>query len=477
MVIIGIRTSKAVKSTSDYFIGGRKFGKFISIMLMFGSGTHADQAVGVISKCYQVGLAGIWYQWIWLIVTPFYWLMGPVLRRLRVVTASDIFRRRYDQNIASLYSLVAIAMITLNIGLMLLGSGRIVEALTGGKISFAFTIWAMTLLFVTYGIAGGFIAAAITDVIQGVLTIILSFILLPFAIIKVGGFSGLHEKISLVHSDFFSLIAPGDITLFFITMAVINAILQWPCQPHHVPICSSGKTEMESRVGVTFGNMVKRFCTVAWAFTGIAAVIIAPGLEDSDHAFGAVAQALLPTGLVGLLLASVIAAVQSTCDAMMISAAGIFTRNVYKVYISDNKTDRHYLLVARISSLIVVAAGILIAFYLPGVVKGLELIWQIPALMAIPFWAGIFWRRANPASAWVSFLMATGTFLLCEYGFFAGIEVPLPFQMLAYLTAGLAGAVVTALLTSPQDQETLDVFYRDLQTPVDTIEEIATDTM
>ncbi len=477
LVAIGFWTTRKIKNSGDFLIGGRKFGKFVSIMLMFGAGTHSDQAVGVVSKCYHVGLAGIWYQWLWLLVTPFYWVMGPLLRRIRVVTTADVFKKRYDQNIASLYALLAIVIITLNIGMMLLGSARIVEAVTDGEVSFAVAVWGMTILFVSYGIAGGLVAAAITDVIQGVLTIVLSFIILPFALIRVGGFSGLHEKLASAPHDMFSFTTPGEITLFFILMMIVNAIINWPCQPHHVPIASSGKTDLESRIGITYGTIIKRFCTVAWAFTGIAAIVLVPNLDNPDHAFGEIAKLVLPTGLVGLLLASVIAAVQSTCDALMITGAGIFTRNLYKVYITPDKTDEHYLFVARLCSPFIVGIGLIFAFYLPGVVKGIELFWQIPALMGIPFWAGVFWRRANPASAWASFITATVTFILCEYGFFMGLSIPLPWQMLAYLSAGLVAAIVVGFLTPRQDKEQLDRFFEDANTPVAKNEILASDNM
>ena len=66
----------------------------MTAMLNFGTGTHSDQAVGVISKVYSVGLAGIWWQWLWLFKTPFDWVMAPIWRRLRVVTCADYFKVR-----------------------------------------------------------------------------------------------------------------------------------------------------------------------------------------------------------------------------------------------------------------------------------------------------------------------------------------------------------------------------------------------
>jgi len=472
---IGLWSSKKIKNTGDFFMAGRRLGRFMTAMLNFGTGTHSDQAVGVISKTYEVGLAGIWYQWLWLLKTPFDWIMAPVYRRLRVVTCADYFRKRFDQNVATLYSVVAIVVLMLNMGTMLLGSGRIIEIVTDGQIPFAVSVIGMTVLFVSYGMAGGFLAAALTDVLQGLLTIVLSFMLLPFAIIKVGGMHGLHEALADKPHDMFTLINP-EITLFFVAMTVINGIVNIAVQPHTIPISASCKTEMDSRIGVTYGTYIKRICTAAWAFTGLTAIVLFPDLENPDHAFGALARYLLPTGLVGLLLASVLAAVQSSCDAFMVTASGIFTRNIYSVYFGKGKKESHYLFVGRIFSFIVVAGGLLFTFFLPGVTRALELFWQIPALMGIPFWLGIFWRRANPASVWASFGAAGVTFLVLEFGLL-GFRVSLPWQMLSYLSAGLLGGLIAGYLTKPQPKEFLDAFFREVNTPVDRIEHLASDNM
>ncbi len=477
LVFIGVWSSRKIKRTSDFFIGGRRFGKFMMIILTFGTGTHTDQAIGVVSKCYQVGLAGIWYQFLWLINTPFYWIMAPIVRRLRVVNTADYYRKRYNQNVAMLYAVLAIVICMLNMGMILLGSGRIIEAISDHYISFPVAVLGVTVLFLSYGLTGGLIAAVITDVLQGVLTIVLSFILLPFALLRVGGFSGLHEKLSGAPHDMFSMTTPGEITIFFIIMVSFNSLLNWPNQPYSIMASTACKTEMESRVGVTYGNFIKRFCTVAWAFTGLCCIALFPNLTNPDHAFGVAARNLLPIGLVGLLFASVLAAAQSTCDAIMVSAASIFTRNIYKVYFAREKSDRHYLMVGRIVSLFVVAGSLAFAFLLPGIVAALELFWKIPALMGVSFWIGIFWRRANPATVWTSFIASFAVFAACEMDLFIGYEVSLPWQMVSYIIAGLLGAVIASLATKPQSKEHLDRFYDEFKKPVDKLEHLASDNL
>ena len=79
---IGVWAYKKVKNTGDYFMGGRSFGKVLTIFHAFGVGTHTDQPVTVAGACSEIGLAGIWYQWLYLFATPFYWLLAPIYRRL-----------------------------------------------------------------------------------------------------------------------------------------------------------------------------------------------------------------------------------------------------------------------------------------------------------------------------------------------------------------------------------------------------------
>ena len=79
MAGIGLWSSRRIKGSADFFMP-RRFGKLMMVMFSFGAGTHSDQAVGVASKSYTSGLSGIWYQWLWLPVTPFYWLIAPVMR-------------------------------------------------------------------------------------------------------------------------------------------------------------------------------------------------------------------------------------------------------------------------------------------------------------------------------------------------------------------------------------------------------------
>ncbi len=457
------------------------------IMHGFGSGTHSDQAVSVASKTFVSGLSGIWYQWLWLFVTPFFWLIAPIMRRFRAITTADVFEKRYNHSVAVLFSIVGILQLMVTIGVMLKGSGAIISAAFNETINADIAIAAMTVLFVIYGMAGGLSAAIITDFIQGLLTIIFSFLLLPFVMNAVGGIDGLHESIS--NAQLWSIIAPSEIGLFYVVMIAINGLFGIVTQPHIMGLCATGKTEIDGRYGFTYGNYIKRICTIAWTLTGFAAIAHFAGREvDPDLVFGLMAKEFLPAilpGLLGIFIASLLASVMSSCDSLMIASSGLFTENIYRPKIKG-RSEKHYLKVGRIVSMLVVLGGVVFAYQLPGVVAGLEIFWKIGPMLGIAFWLGLFWRDMTAAGAWASALMgffvwwlteqqaaiemlqsselATNMRLVVDFG--NGPSVYLPWQMLIYLTFGIATGIIVSLFTRKTSTNNLDDFYDLIKTPV-----------
>ena len=488
IIAIGIGAARLIKNSGDYFMP-RTFGKGMLIMHAFGTGTHSDQAVGVASKTFTSGLSGIWYQWLWLFCTPFYWLIAPIMRRFRAITVADVFAVRYHQSVGMLFAVVGMFNLMVAIGVMLKGTSAVVAPCFGEGVSPDLIIVVMTVMFLAYGLAGGLAAAIVTDFIQGIMTIVFSFILLPFALSAVGGLAGLRQAIA--DPQMFSLVAPAEIGIFYIAVIAVNALIGIVTQPHTMGNCAAGRTESDGRFGFTVGNFVKRVCTMAWSLTGLAAVAYFAGREvEPDQVYGLMAREFLPAilpGLLGIFLAALLASVMSSCDSFMIASSALFTENVYKPLRPD-RTAGHYLVVGRLTSLVVVAGGVIFAFWLPGVVKGLEFIWKISPMMGIAFWLGLFWRRATVAGAWASTATAFFAWWLTTTEFFigwvaalpladslrlviersAGAEIYLPWQMIFYLAAGVLAGIAVSLFTRPVDEDQLDRYYELVRTPVET---------
>ncbi len=458
---IGVWTYKKIKNSADFFMGNRRFGKVLMIAQAFGVGTHTDQPVSVSGASYTTGLAGIWYQWMWMFATPFFWIIAPIYRRLRYVTMADFFKERYGTTLAIVYTIMGMLYFCMDIGIMLKGTGITIEGLTGGAIPESPTILISTVLFVIYGLAGGLIAAAVTDLIQGVLILVLSFLLIPFAINAAGGMSNINAGLP---EHMFSLVAPQEVTLFFIIMIVLNGLIGIVVMPHHMAIGGAGKSEVSCRTGWTYGNFLKRFATMGWAFIGVFAAFLYPGLgfHERELAFGMAAKNLLPVGLVGLMIAAMIAAVMSTCDAFMVHASALFTRNVYLPYINRKATEKDMLRIARISSGVVVLGGVFFAYIFPSVIHGLIEVWKVTAYLGIAFWFGVTWKKANRYGALSSALsMAAIAIYTGNY-----LSWSIQYQIALYVPVGILVMIVVSKLTKPEPAEQLRKFYTLLDTPV-----------
>jgi len=151
-------------------------------------------------------------------VAPFWWANRS--SGAAGLTTGDYFEARFSRGLASFYVIVGFATMAVTIGIMLKGSGAIIAAVTGNAVPPNYAILGVTVILLVYGVLGGFSAAVVTDFLQGCLTIVFSFLLLPFAIYKLGGFSGLHAGVAAsvgsAANNMWSLVAPGDIGVFYI---------------------------------------------------------------------------------------------------------------------------------------------------------------------------------------------------------------------------------------------------------------------
>ena len=145
ITVLGISMARRVTSSASFFISDRSFGKAMMTFFAFGTGTNTDQAVSVASKTYSVGASGIWYQWLWLPATPFYWLLVPLFRRMRAVTTADYLSVRYGSSVAVLFGIVGIVQTSVTIGVVLKATSVMITPVSGGAIGSDTAIIGMTL--------------------------------------------------------------------------------------------------------------------------------------------------------------------------------------------------------------------------------------------------------------------------------------------------------------------------------------------
>src|SRR3954452_7200080 len=142
---LGVWVGRRSRSVAEYFLP-RTFSKPVMIMYAFGTGTASDQAVLVASATFRDGLSGIWYQWLWLFATPFYWMIAPIMRRFRAITTADVYELRFDRGVANLFAALGIVGLSLKIGLLLKGSAVLLDGCTDGGLNPVAAILVMSAL-------------------------------------------------------------------------------------------------------------------------------------------------------------------------------------------------------------------------------------------------------------------------------------------------------------------------------------------
>lgn len=492
---VGLYQALKIRTSGDYYAGGRKFNKFYLMMHALGTASHADEPVSVIGGAYERGLSGIWYTYLYLPLTPIFWLLAPYIRRSRFVTMADFFKARYDRSLAVLYSIMGVLKFSVAIGVGLKGTATLFSSLAGTAPGSRAELWAMlamTAVFVTYGFAGGLRATVVTETIQGPLIVLLSLMLLPFGLHAAGGFDGLHAALKPAMFEMTS--GTKEFTWVWIVAYSATALIGWVAQPGIVSAVGSGKTELEGRVGYTYGTTIKRVCAIGWVFTGVTlAALAAQGRLPGDTAerlgkarelaFGTALQAMLPAGLLGLAFAAIFASQMATCSAQMVNSSALASRNLYLAHLRPQAGDREVLWFGRVSGLLLVAIGLFLASSFDRVATALTALLGFSSIMGVVVWGGVLWRRTTAKGAWAAagvLFSLWGAFgpigmQLRKMGLAAhlpawvgmyGDEKMLPQLLLCYLPAGVFTLVVVSLLTQAQPKKQLDDFFALLKTPV-----------
>ena len=436
MAAIGIWAMRQVKAQEDYFMGGRKFGKLFQTFAAFGAGTGSADPVNTARGTFANGMSGMWGVMYWLFVTPIYWISAVWYRRMRCLTLGDWFTERYESKpmgvayaiFGCFYYIVYGAMLFTAIGKV--GVPLLGEELMGTKTEYVL-VPLVAVIVMMYGVLGGITAAYWTDLIQGICIILLSILLIPFGLNEVvkrfgapgdswtDGFRVMHEQLPASTFEIVGGSAASEFPLYAIITIVIMNMIGIVLTPHFIVTGGgSAKSEHDARVGLVTGNFIKRFCTIGWVITALIVLTLygdnAVLIGDADMAWGVATRELLGPlgiGLVGLMLACLLAALMSSVDCYMLVCSALVVRNIYVPYGNPNASEQECLRLGRVTGAIVVLGAVVVSVTMLDMFKQLELTWIVPMTFAALFWLGMYWRRATTKAGWI-------TIVFCLLSFF-----------------------------------------------------------
>jgi Na+/proline symporter len=286
-------------------------------------------------------------------------------------------------------------------------------------------VWIVCLIILLYAVMGGLEAAFYTDMLQGFFIIVLSIILIPFSWMKIKSLYGtdagesameiLHQKLPQSFFDIFGSPTIIDFTWYFIIAASLVAGITVVTQPNQLVTSGAAKDEYSARFGFVTGGFLKRFCTIMWGVIGLAAILLYTGkVQNPDLIWGYATRDLLGSlniGLVGLMVASMMAALMSTADALMLTVSGLILHNVYRP-IMPGKSEKHYVWAGRIFGGLFLIGGAIVTTQFDSILEILKFVWEFFVIFAAAFWLGLKWRRANRQGAWSSILVTLLAFYL-----------------------------------------------------------------
>jgi SSS family solute:Na+ symporter len=288
-------------------------------------------------------------------------------------------------------------------------------------------MWGVALIVIFYAVLGGLEAAFLTDTLQGVFILILSFLLLPFAYFRIlhnfneSGLSGIINaaKSRLPEAAFEIWGSPAmiDFTWYYMLALLIMSQINVAIQANQLTACGSAKDEYTARFGFTTGIYIKRATTLLWGISALLLVILYTGtVNDPDFLWGHACRDLLGSagfGLIGLMIACLMAAFMSTADMMMITTSSLLTHNFVRPFF-PNLSEKSYVCIGRIIGFFVVIGGVLIASQFDDVFQMMKIIWEFNIVMAASFWLGLKWRRATKPGAWASMGSAVVFFVILQ---------------------------------------------------------------
>jgi len=477
MLLLGWWSKRGTHSQAGYLLGNRQFGWPMMVMHAFGAGTHPGNVAGVMSETVVSGAAGIWVSWMWLFGTPFYWIIAPIVRRMRCLTLADFFQQRFGKAASVLYIVVAATGMIVFLAGVLLATTRTVQGMMGAAAIQQSEAWffgillVMTAVFIIYSYWGGIIAAIRTDMIQGLMIIALSFIAIPAALRlqEVGGLAGMRTTLAAQQTDYLGLFNPKGFNLITVLLLSINAPLTALAFPHLLSVCGAGRTEWEGRVGFTYGNILKRICTIGWAVLGLCwlAYLVKTGSTiHKDTAFGDAISMLLPPVLQGVMLACVMAAAMSSGDAVQVTVAGLVSENIYRLYVNPQADDKKLVRVTKMVGVVIALLSLVGAILMrSSLVKAILDYFNILSLVGISTAMGLLWRRMNTAGMFSSTISAVVAFVFTRYlieytSAIRAITISVP------IVAGVIGGLIGSLLTKPPKAETIERFFKKIYVPI-----------
>ncbi|MCW6036916.1 Na+:solute symporter [Spirulina subsalsa FACHB-351] len=483
---------KGSKSLVDFFVSGRSLPWWLAGTSMAATTFSIDTPLYVAGVVATRGIAGNWEWWNFGIAhIILIYIFARLWRRSEIVTDAQLTEMRYGGKMAAILRgskafLFAVPINCIGIGYAMLAMVKVVDALelwqslgiNPGDNLKLWSVIGVSVFVLIYSGFSGLWGVVATDFFQFFLALFGAIIVAVIAVNHVGGMGELIPAVQQATDIDVLAFVPFNLNFTWSETAGITAstfsaylLVQWwsfrrsDGGGEFIQRLAAAKDEAEAEKAAWFFNLLHYVVrTWPWVVVALVAVVIYPDLGDRELGYPKLMLDFLPVGLLGLVVASLIAAFMSTVSTSINWGASYLTNDLYLRFLRPEADQKELVLAGRLSSVFVTLLGGIAAFYSDNVGDIFRLVLAIgtgPGLVLILRW---FWWRINAA--------AELTAMLC--GFVIGLitstspvlnELIPDFGVRLMVISGLTALIwITVMfLTPPESDETLDAFYRQVR--------------
>jgi solute:Na+ symporter, SSS family len=436
IVGFGLYVSRGSKGASGYFLASRSISwPFIGLALL-ASNISSTTLVGLAGSAYSTGISVYNYEWMAAIVLVFFCIFFlPFLLRSQVYTLPEFLERRYDGRARTYFSALTIFLnIVVDTAATLYG-GALMFKLVFPHVDLVWIVAALALSAGVYTIAGGLVAVILTETVQAVILLAASVFITFYAFDAAGGWD---KVMSTVDPAKLSLIRPLDdpgVPWLGLVLGVpLLGFYFWCTNQFMVQRVLAAKDENHGRWGALFAGLLKLPILFFMVLPGTAAILLYPTLENTDTVYPRLVFDLLPTGLVGLVVAGFLAALMSSIASTFNSASTLVTMDFVRRWRPAMK-DADLVRTGRIATLIFMGLAVLWA----PMIENFQSLWTYlqsilayasPPVVAL-FVIGLFWRGANAAGAIAAIVTGVGAGVFLFWSIVITQQVSLHFLYVA----------------------------------------------
>jgi sodium/pantothenate symporter len=451
------------KYEEEFYTAGRGFGGILVALIICGGMASAGTFIAGPGMCYAYG-----YSWVLINVTQTFVslmllaavgiMVGLVARRVNVVTYLDIYRARYRGKAVVLVmaTLVAILLIPY-MATQFVGAARVIVQMTGMGYFTSLALGSGVVL--VYCVLGGMRGTSVATLLQGVVITAGTVLLFLGTYRAAGGFERSTEAIAALDPKLLSPTMSGEFPWPFIFSVACLSGYFAAGSPHGMLGALTYKNTTALKRGIWLGAILVFIWTMLLCVAGVMGRAIVPNLEVADEIAPWLAMNVLPGPLAGVVLAGIVAGIQTTVAAMAIVITSSIARNVVQE-LGIELTPEGMKLLSRVTMTTCLVAAIALAMTQPTLVQWIILfaLGGIGVSALGPVLLGMYWKRGNRWGALASICCGMTLYVLAftvvpEIGLF-GMHPSFPCTVAAVVVY-----VLVSLATPPPSEEIVRTFW------------------